>query len=332
MKHLEKFIGKDKLVYFSDKGDSMSNAQSFKGKCTQIMEAVKNSFEAAGATKETLHFDGKDVINRDPVKLTDATIEKFAGRDGEANALNGWFARAIEAKNLLMSAIKSANVQQFLHEGEQMKSAAYPEQFKLIQPRPAVINEETVISEWSANERAEFLIVEQKAAAIGKLIHKGQKLHEIYNTPLAKTSRIVKMASGVGSDRAYPVTIEPVYTTAELEPIQKKYLELHDRHRELEAKANWYKAKIHNQLTDMQAEAQRKYSAELGEFQKQHSEFNEKMGQWMNEVRTFNNQLGAKCEERRANLLKEASQLKIFIPEALRGIKTYVENFNIAKA
>jgi len=61
------------------------------------------------------------------------------------------------------------------------------------------------------------------------------------------------------------------------------------------------------------------------------SEFKEKENQFLNEVRSYNAQLSAKCEERRARLVKEAASQKIFIPEVLREVKKYVEEFDIAK-
>jgi len=78
MDKFKKFIGEDRLSYFSEKGESMSDAQNIKGKCTQIMEIVRGTFEGAGASKEILHFDTKDVVRREPVKLAAEDIKKLA--------------------------------------------------------------------------------------------------------------------------------------------------------------------------------------------------------------------------------------------------------------
>ena len=331
MDKFKKFIGEDRLSYFSEKGESMSDAQNIKGKCTQIMEIVRGTFEGAGASKEILHFDTKDVVRREPVKLAAEDIKKLAGKDGEVNALNGWYARSIEAKNLLINSIRQAAADKFLESEEKFKEVKFTEVFDLTQPRLGTVNEETIFGTWAANERAELLLQEQKCVALGKLIHKGQKLHQLYTAPMAKTSKVEQLPSGTGHNKAYPVTVEPLYTAKELAPIKKLYMELHDEHRELEKKVNWYKAKMNNQLNDTTADAQKTFAGEITEWQKKVSEFKEKENQFLNEVRSYNAQLSAKCEERRARLVKEAASQKIFIPEVLREVKKYVEEFDIAK-
>lgn len=340
-KKFGKFVGEGQLVYFVEgdssksdakaKGDSMTDAQSIKGKCTQINEAIKINFDSAGATEEVLHFDTKDVVHKKPIKLDADIIKRLAGKDGEVNALNGWYGRAIDAKKLLLDGIKKEkDLKMFLDAEEVMKDTKV-EQFVELAPVATPISEDGILGKWSANERAEFLLLEQKAVAIGKLIHKGCKLHELYNAPMAVTSRIVKMPTGGGTEKSYPVTVTPMFTKEELTPIREQYLALHDQHRELEKKVNWYKAKLHNQMTDAQAEAQKNYSDLMGEWQKKQSEHNEKQTQMLQVVRTFNKQLTAKAEATRASLTREASALKIFIPEALRATKDFVEKFDINK-
>lgn len=331
MDKFKKFIAEDKVTYFSEKGESMSDANNIKGKCTQIMEIVRGTFEAAGASKETLHFDTKDVTRREPIKLGPDEIKNLAGKDGEVNALNGWYARAIESKNLLIMGIRNAAMDKFLEGDEKFKEAKFTETFDTPVPKLKTVTEETIFGTWSPNERAELLLQEQKCVALGKLIHKGQKLHQLYTAPLAKTSKFEKLPSGTGHEKAYPVTVEPLYTSKEITSIREVYLKLHDQHRELEKKVNWYKAKMNNELNETMAEAQKTYAGEITEWQKKQSEFNERSNQFLLQARMFNSQLGAKCEERRAKLVKEASAVKIFLPEALREVKKFVEDFDIAK-
>ena len=112
--------------------------------------------------------------------------------------------------------------------------------------------------------------------------------------------------------------------------MQDTYIKLHDEHRELEKQLNWYKAKLNNELTDAQAEAQQKYSNELKEYENKKKNYDDLYAAKVREVRAHNQVLTATCEARRKNYLKEASQLKIFIPEELRSVKKFVAEFKVS--
>lgn len=329
MEQFKKFATPAQLMYFSENGESMSDAQSMKGKCTQISEDIKAHFESTGATMEVLHFDGKEIKLNNPLQLDPKKIDELAGKDAEVNALNGWYARAIEAKNHLMSVIKTANWTYFCEGDEAFEGEQYPEKFDEQRPSLVELTEEDILGRWSANEVADFLKKEQYCATIGKLIHRKGKLHEIYNTPLSEGSKMVEMAAGTGGKKAYPVTLDPVYKGENLKAVKEVYLKKHDEHREVEKKVNWYKAKLKNELTEANAEAQKEYGDKLAAFNKLHNEYRDKASEYVTKTRQKNEELRAKCEERRTRLVKEASALKIFIPETLRAVKDFVQSYKV---
>lgn len=330
MKKLEKFISPDELTYFSDKGESMSDAQNFKGKCTQIMEIIRGNFEGAGAVKEHYVYEGRDVIKREPIRLSAADIEKYAGKDGEVNTLNAWFSKAINAKVLLLENIKNSHSITLLEDGEQIAEVEV-EEFKDKVPTIDQVTAETVLATWAPNERAEFLLMDQQCAALGKLIHKNRVLHNIYNSPEATTSKMVELASGTGYNKVYPLIFTPMYEKKELVSIREIYIKLHDKHREIEKKVNWYKAKLNNQVSEGMATAQEKYTLALEDYRKSKEVYDAMKRDKTADVNNKNKQLLSKCEGRRVNLLKEVSGMKIFIPEILRPIKTFVEEFDFTK-
>lgn len=329
MNKFENFAHKAQLIYFSAKGESMSDAQNMKGKCSQVAEDVRSHFASIGPVKEVVHFDNKEINLTTPVTMEPGTMSKIVGKDAEANALNGWYARAIESKNNLMNNISNANWTMFLTEKESFTPEKYEVKFDIDQPTPVQYSEEDILGEWTSNEIADFLIKEQYCATVGKLIHKKGKLHNIYNTPLTETSRFEELNSGSGGMKAYPVTITPVYKDDELKAIKKVYLTKHDEHRESEKKVNWYKAKIKNEMTEKNAKAQRVYADEMGAYSVKQAEYNQAKKTVMDKVRNANEKLRAKCESRRQLLTKDASGLKIFIPENLRETKKFVQNYAV---
>lgn len=326
MEQFEKFIHKAQLIFFSEKGESMSSAQSMKGKCTQVAEDVRLGFTALGPVKEVVRYDGKKVDLVSPNTTTAEELEPLIGLDAKANALNGWYARAIGAKQTLMDNIKAANWTQFLEEDEAYEPDNFEEKFEAVKPHLKEFFEEDVMAEWSANEVAEFLVNEQYCATVGKLIHKKGKLHDLYTTPQKKSTRFQKLAAGSGM-KEYPVEVEPLYKGDELKAIKKVYLATHDAHREGEKSVNYAKAKIKNGLTEKNAAASREYAAELEEYSKLLKAYNERKTAFLEDVRNRNQKLKSECEARRQELLKAASKLKIFIPEKLRDAKKFVEEY-----
>lgn len=331
MDNLKKFVHPSWLVYFSDKGESMSDAQNLKGKCVQVAEDVKSHFDAMGPVKEVLHFDAKDIETLAPKQFTPSEINEIVGLDAKANALNGWYSRAIDTKNAIIDVIKAAPMDKFLLEGEVFIPQDFPEKFTELRPAVKLFTEEDITGTWSPNEVADFLLKEQYCATVGKLIHKKGKLHDMYNTPMNVTSKIKELASGHGGNKAYPVTITPMYKDEVLTELKDVYLKKHDEHREMEKKVNWFKAKLKNELTEKNAEAQKVYGQAIAEFNKKQMDYNNRRNSFLQDVNNKNAELQSKCEERRQLTIKDAAGIKIFIPEALREVKEFVQNYTIYK-
>lgn len=328
MEKFEKFAHKAELIYFSDKGESMSDAQNMKGKCTQVAEDVRSHFVAIGPVKEVVHFDnGKEINLTSPNEISAEKLRGIVGKDASANALNGWYARAIEAKQNLMDKIRTSNWTMFLNDDEEFTPEHYDVQFDVERPRAEQHTEEDILAEWTPNEVADFLIKEQFCATVGKLIHKKGKLHSIFTTPLTETTRFQDLNTGNGGAKAYPVTVTPMYKGDELKAIKEVYLEKHDEHREAEKKVNWYKAKIKNELTERNAKSQREYADAMGIYSVKQAEYNSDMRAALDKIRNANEKLRANCESRRELLIKDASALKIFIPETLRETKQFVTEY-----
>lgn len=328
MKKFEKFLHKSELIFFSAKGESMSDAQSMKGKCTQISEDVRAHMNSLGPVKEEIPYDGKIACLINPRKLSVAAIEALIGKDADANALNAWYADSIKAKKLLLDSIKTANWTMFLKGKEDHTPEMYNEKFDLEKPQLATFTEEDVLAQWSAKHLADYIIKEQYCATIGKLIHRKGKLHDLYNSPLNEVTHMVQL-SMAGGKQDFPVTSKPVYEGDELKKVKELYLDTHDKHREAEKKLNWYKAKIKNDISALNALAQEKYATDMDAYETARKEYLTAENIYLKDARGKNTTLKAKAEARRQELTTEASDIKIFIPENLRLIKKWVQYYKV---
>lgn len=327
MKELKDHVHPSLLVYFAEKGESMSDAHNIKGKCTHIAEDVNGFIQSLGSISSVMLYEGKEVSVKQPTVVPAGEIAPWIGKDAEANALNGWYARAIAAKTEIIKSLRNAPFTQFMEEGEALEKAEYPDPDFNRPKNVKIFTQDDVLAGWSANDLADFLIKEQYCATVGKLIHKKGKLHELYNTPQSVETTFSEMSSGQGYNKAYPVTHSPVYAGQPLEDIKRLYMDVHDEHREAEKKVNWYKAKLNNELTELESQEQQRLADELAEYNQKMAEYNEKKHAKLVAIRTHNTQLEATCEARRSKMVRAASNLKIFIPEVLRPIKKSVENY-----
>lgn len=323
------------LSYFTEKdGQSMSDANNFKGKCVQIAEQVRSFYESMGVFNEKIHISDNKVLDKKSVKKYSVEfLTKIEGKDAQFNALNAWYAQAILAKETLIQSLKDSNNKVFLNEKETFMDNYYSsvETFNEETPKsPNTVTELDVLKDWTANEKALYLLSEQYCSTIGKLIHKSNKktciLHDIYNTPL--TSDLVFETEGTVRDKqTYPIERIPVYTDQELNDFKKYYIDLHDRHRNEERTVNWYKAKIKNQITEKESELVKEYQEKLDIYNEKYNEYRKKEQDYLQKSNEHNKKLINLCRKRQLDLIKDASKLNIFIPEALRSVYEEVKDF-----
>lgn len=332
-----KFVeDKSILSYFTEKnGQSMSDANNIKGKCVQIAEQVQSYYDSMGVFQEKIHISDEKVLPKKSVKkYTVDFLQKIEGKDAMVNALNGWYAQSIVAKQTLLDSIKDSTYNVFLEEKESFMDEHYSsvETFNEIRPvQPKPVTESDVIQEWSSNDRANYLLLEQYCATIGKRIHKSNKktciLHDIYNSPLTSDLIFESAGSTLRDKKDYPVERIPVYQDEELTEFKKYYIGLHDRHREKEKEVNRFKAKIKNQITEKEAELVKEYQEKLDVFNEKLTQYRKREQDYLQKAREHNDKLRNVCRERQLNFIKDASKLKIFIPEVLREVYEEVKTF-----
>lgn len=316
-------LPKHLTVFFGDEGLSQTEANHQANMVKEIADGYKRVFANTAAFTEILEYNSTKEVPLDSKKgIKDLRME--AVREGNLYALSAWLREAVKAKQNLIDLVRNAPDIDFLQEGESFPRITLDEP-RLINPaNPKNWKDEDIIGEFTIAERAEFLMLEAQAAHLGKKLHADGILNKI-NHELATfdTYRFHNLADGAGL-KAFPVKRVALYAK---DDFQKDFFQLQDEHRGFEAKLNWYKARIQNEVTMRNAQAQEEYRKA---FQDVYSEYNVKRMEFERHVQDVNkaekmllNEIG----QRRLELVKQISAYKIVVPNELKETLAFVQGF-----
>lgn len=298
------------LTFFAGKGISMSDANTVAGKAGDIADQVSRLLNQTGSFIKTTELDGKVVVLQKPKKIEN--LDEISRRDGELYGLKAYLMEAIKAKNGLIDYLKVVPLEDFAEEDEEFDKFDTKEDRA---PERKNATENTVLQDWSLEERADYYLLEARVAHLGKKIHPGGMLDKIAEESF-EGIRYEKeeLNSGKGGTKTHVAEVTSVYTPQEAQTV---FYGLHDERRELEKGLNYFKARLKNELNAKQIEAEKKFSEKLDEFnelQKKKRERNEK--------------LRSVFQSRRLEYVREASDLKILVPDNLKEIYDFVVNFS----
>ena len=188
-----------------------------------------------------------------------------------------------------------------------------PETPKFIEPKRIPLKRLADI-ELSKEDRIDYLIQESFASQIGKFIHKGEKLDllrkEASKTPLVEWKQI-------DSNITIPVRNTIHATSEELFQI---HTELEDIHRTHEQKLNYYKAKMKNQLSDLNIEINRKNSAN---YEEAASKYKIEVKKYEEELQKYEEEYNKALftfQEEQEEEIKRIAALRITIPEIFKPL------------
>lgn len=298
------------LVFFSDTGLSMSEANSVAGKAGDIADSVARLLNQTGSFIKTTDLDGKKVTLVAPKKLDN--LVEVCQKDGQLYGLKAYLMEAIKAKNSFIDYLKTAELKDFIEGDEKFhdydkKEDEYPVR--------RTVNENTVLQKWNLEERAEYYLLEAQVAHLGKKIHPNGILDKIAQESFEGIRyEREELNSGQGGTKTHIAEVVSVYTPSEA---QTTFYTLHDLRREHEKKLNWYKARLQNELNTQSIEAEKEFQARLNEY----TELQKKK-------REEDEVLKSTLQSRRLALVKEASDLKILLPNTLKEIYDFVVGFN----
>lgn len=298
MKHLE--------IYFSKNGISSSQANHVANLIKEKNKVVEAELNNTASYREVLTKDGEKFTLKNPIPVD---LLNLSQKEGELYALSSWFREAIKARDTLLTYYKQCPGTEF---GELPKTPVLQIPEKVNISTPAKATEADILATFSIKELAEYWTLEAKAAHIGKRIHKGGVVANIREQILANKDSVTSFT--VMDGKHYPVTLSKVYDLTE---VTEAFDKLQDIHRQYESKLNFYKAKIQNGITELDAKRQSEFkAAQEAENNKYNSELLEYQGvmrQYQEAVAVQN----AANEAARANKLREVSAWKIAIPDEL---------------
>lgn len=288
----------------------MSEANTVAGKAGDIADSVTRLLNQTGSFIKTTDLDGKKVMLTAPKKIDN--LVEICQKDGQLYGLKAYLMEAIKAKNAVIDYLKTADLKDFLTGDE--KFHAYDKEEDAY-PVRKIVNEKTVLQKWNLEERAEYYLLEAQTAHLGKKIHPNGILDKIAQESFEGIRyEREELNSGQGATKTHIAEVISVYTPTEA---QTAFYSLHDLRREYEKKLNWYKARLQNEMNAALMEEEKAFQVKLNEY----TELQKKK-------REEDEILRSTLQSRRLALVREASDLKILLPNTLKEIYDFVVGFN----
>lgn len=290
----------------SNKGLSMSQAQSISNLCHQRAMEISNTLGMVNNCSKTVNVEGKKVTTVVGVPLPEDTIELLETR-AKLHACQAFLMENIKAKESLLASIKSSSAD--LSEVEQ-----YTYEDEMNPVRINVVTEEFGWESLSKEELNEAVEAEAYAAHIGLFIHKDSKLAKLRNEltllPAVEWMNIKK-------DEQTPVIITPHHKREQLIELHEK---LAEKHRAYEQKINYFKAKVKNLTTLENARiAQLNANAQI-EAEKYNNAIEARRTEFVAKQREEIKTLKTVFEIDRQNATKKAAALKIEIDPRFQDV------------
>lgn len=302
-------------VFFAKGGISSSQANHVANLAKEYLLEVSSRIAGAKAFARSIILDGQE---KRVEAFTTPAIEDWT-TEGEIYALSAWLREAIKAKNTLIDLIKGASPWVFAKDKD-LVQPSFSETSPL-PPQPIIcpnFTEDDAVGELTVKERAEYLMLEAKAAHIGKYIHSKGRLSSIRNELLqGETTIFYKMSQG-GQVTDVPINSKPIFDS---KAINELYFKLQAEHRDYEAGLNNYKARIQNRITERNAEIKAEYAKDIKSASDKYRAEVEAYSARYNEYNNTVSQMVAELESRRLNAIREVSAWSILIPNEME--KTY---------
>lgn len=311
---LEK-LPKDKTVYLSDQGLSMSEANHIANMIKERVLVIDSPIIATNSYKKTMLHAGTDILIDNPIPVLDfykVTLEK-----GQLFSFSAWLREAIKAKDELLDiTIPRMSSDDFLVANEAfiLDSPTLP-----VLPGHGIVkktvSESDIIGKFTIAEKSEYLTAESMAAHIGNLIHDKGKLAELRRE--SKNPKVIeyKILRDGGGSKEYPVTLETIYLTGYLD---EEFFKLQKEHRVWEQKLNALKSKIKTDISMTQLDEDSKYLGNMRASQNRYATEKSEFDKIMFDRKSHNDNLIELVGIRRKTLTQQVSGLKIIVPKCFQ--------------
>lgn len=284
-------------VFFGENGLTSTSANFIANQAKEYVESLKeylsttnfldSTIELIGSGKETLSRKG---FSSEEVRNVDEVLNSIVS----AYSLIAWLREALKAKENIGRAINKQDLSDWAKEN----NITLPEF-----PREVTkLSEDDVISKWSVKDRNRYLTAQTFCSVYGKYIHPNGDFSRARKEFLNKRFNSIEYTE-CGSN-----TIIHRYTpTVDQSTIESTFKTLQFKWRENQAIVNSYKHKIDTEIQD-------DYVKRLAEYRNEYDKVSEELIS-----------IRAKYQEYIENKQKEASALKIIIPNDLKAIYNLVK-------
>ena len=279
-------------VYFGENGltsTSANHVANLAKENTQQWDTTLSSLSFIYTTLSVIGSPESHVVNKGTKDEFVGIIPTIAEEIGDCNALISWLREAIKAQESVVNYIKALGFEELCG----MLNIEIPQKPKKLVPK----NEDDVEAEMSIKERNRMLTLNAKSAAIGKLVHPDGYLSKARKEYYEKRNNPTKVI-GDGRDTliySYDVNVDS-------KTVDDLFFGLQAQHRQLQSELNGYRYKIRKAVEESEAQT---------------NETNmERQKAYVREIEQIEHQVSAY----RMELLKQAGNLKIVIPNDLKSI------------
>ena len=284
-------------VFFGENGLTSTSANFIANQAKEYVESLKeylsttnfldSTIELIGSGKETLSRQG---FSSDEVK----SIEEVLNAIVSAYSLIAWLREALKAKEDIGKQLREMDMYDWAKENN-ITLPEYPENVEKL-------SESKVIATWSVKDRNRYLTAQTFCSVYGKYIHPDGDFSKARKEFLNKRFNSIEYTE-CGSN-----TIIHRYTpTVDQSTIESTFKNLQFKWRENQAIVNSYKHKIDTEIQD-------DYVKRLAEYRNEYDRVSEELIS-----------IRAKYQGYIENKQKEASALKIIIPNDLKAIYNLVK-------
>lgn len=284
-------------IFLSDSGLTTTSAQHIKDMAGHLVDNAKSKLNSINFVTEDVTLIGNNTKHRLHTGLNEEetqNINNLLLEVAQAQSLQAWLGEAIKAKEDIVEHVRSFTFDKYCVTNN--ICFKYPN-------RPIRLSPQEWLNSLNIKERNEYLHLQTLCAVYGNLIHPKGSLNnarkEAYN---AQKDPVTYVENGGN-------TIFHHYSLSQsIENIEALFFELQNTHREYQARFNAMKHKY-------ELEADAKLDAELKEWEKVTLEIREEEKKKKEEYLKY-----------KENLMIEARNLKIVIPNDLKDIYTKVSS------
>lgn len=230
----------------SQKGLSLSQAQSISNLCNQAASTIEAQLSNINNCSKSLKWEG-DMLIKQRAKPLPVNIIELLKRKALLHATQAFLMENIKAKEILLKELKQKKFEPIsnvvLLELPEKPSLAINVEFK----STPLVEETWGWEQLSVSELNEYYEQEALAAHIGQFIHKNSTLNELRKELETIPTLEWEEKYYNGGTKSVPLVINVHHTPEQLLQIHNELAKLH---RKYEQRVNYYKAKVKNLVSD----------------------------------------------------------------------------------